>query len=234
MKEFSKQVRDIFTEASFERSYASRLSDEDNWSYSFDDLDQDYWEKHYDPESWGFIVDSSENDSSELESLATSHSQHLTLRQHQAKTTHLSRNNPNEVDIIRQMVQVLIYDRKYWIGIHRKIGRVIFDPLMQEKLDKTTYFRLFKLSENKMGLFRRDVVDMMLPFHDNIQTKSYLGKPLPSMLAGAIKAYHHYRSSIRSTHCYRCKRPINSMNFEICGKCGWIMCVCGACGCQYY
>lgn len=35
----------------------------------------------------------------------------------------------------------------------------------------------------------------------------------------------------RVTHCYHCKRPLDSsMNLE-CVACGWILCQCGACGC---
>jgi hypothetical protein len=37
----------------------------------------------------------------------------------------------------------------------------------------------------------------------------------------------------RITHCYTCKMPLdNSIDIE-CVSCGWILCVCGACGCGY-
>ena len=38
---------------------------------------------------------------------------------------------------------------------------------------------------------------------------------------------------IRITHCWRCKRHLDSRGFFICKTCGWIICDCGACGCGY-
>jgi hypothetical protein len=35
------------------------------------------------------------------------------------------------------------------------------------------------------------------------------------------------------THCYSCKRSLNSIDFDLCRKCNWIRCTCGACRCGY-
>src|SRR5262249_58963926 len=40
-------------------------------------------------------------------------------------------------------------------------------------------------------------------------------------------------ASYRVTHCYRCKRSLNSAEFPRCACCGWLACPCGACGCGY-
>jgi len=41
------------------------------------------------------------------------------------------------------------------------------------------------------------------------------------------------RGSQRHTHCYSCAEELdNSVDLE-CSNCGWIVCVCGACGCGY-
>ncbi len=37
----------------------------------------------------------------------------------------------------------------------------------------------------------------------------------------------------RDTHCYRCKQHLDNAVFIECGKCNWIICSCGACGCGY-
>ncbi|MFH1430635.1 MAG: hypothetical protein ABIG71_03895 [Candidatus Uhrbacteria bacterium] len=40
-------------------------------------------------------------------------------------------------------------------------------------------------------------------------------------------------SSTRRTHCYSCKRALDSQRDARCIHCGWLVCSCGACGCQY-
>ena len=37
----------------------------------------------------------------------------------------------------------------------------------------------------------------------------------------------------RKTHCYRCKRKLDSATGIQCALCHWIICSCGACGCGY-
>ena len=37
----------------------------------------------------------------------------------------------------------------------------------------------------------------------------------------------------RVTHCYSCKRHLDSKVFLECSACHWIICGCGACGCGY-
>lgn len=37
----------------------------------------------------------------------------------------------------------------------------------------------------------------------------------------------------RVTHCYNCKSHLDNAISPECSACGWIICECGACGCQY-
>lgn len=37
----------------------------------------------------------------------------------------------------------------------------------------------------------------------------------------------------RVTHCYSCKKPLESGLFFECASCHWLVCGCGACGCGY-
>jgi hypothetical protein len=37
----------------------------------------------------------------------------------------------------------------------------------------------------------------------------------------------------RITHCYQCRRPLDSEVDLECAACAWILCSCGACGCGY-
>ena len=53
-------------------------------------------------------------------------------------------------------------------------------------------------------------------------------------------AYHGVRqasgnsSPTRVTHCYVCRKPLNSSVDIECVSCGWIICQCSACGCGYH
>lgn len=37
----------------------------------------------------------------------------------------------------------------------------------------------------------------------------------------------------RQTHCFSCKRDLDSRYHKECNSCKWIKCHCGACGCSY-
>jgi hypothetical protein len=37
----------------------------------------------------------------------------------------------------------------------------------------------------------------------------------------------------RATHCYSCQHSLDSNINLVCVACGWIICICGACGCGY-
>lgn len=42
-----------------------------------------------------------------------------------------------------------------------------------------------------------------------------------------------YSETGRVTNCYNCKRELSSTQGNICSKCLWIICKCGACGCKW-
>ncbi len=37
----------------------------------------------------------------------------------------------------------------------------------------------------------------------------------------------------RTAHCFRCRGQLDNHYNHECNACGWILCVCGACGCSY-
>lgn len=39
-------------------------------------------------------------------------------------------------------------------------------------------------------------------------------------------------STFREISCFRCGNPLNSSTHATCTKCSWVVCECGACGCQ--
>ena len=42
-----------------------------------------------------------------------------------------------------------------------------------------------------------------------------------------------FKPDFRENHCYRCKRNLYSSVNSTCSVCKWMICECGACGCQY-
>jgi hypothetical protein len=77
--------------------------------------------------------------------------------------------------------------------------------------------RLYIISQRRMAKFASDIV-----------REGVAGAPGDSEGADA---YFDMRG--RFTHCYGCKRDLNSIDFSLCDLCRWIRCECGACGCNY-
>ncbi len=43
----------------------------------------------------------------------------------------------------------------------------------------------------------------------------------------------NYFSKERNPYCHSCKKLISTVTHDKCKECGWIICDCGACGCNY-
>lgn len=127
--------------------------------------------------------------------------------------------------IIRnKMRQYTIGEKTYWMGNHKEQGIVLYDPATQVDV-AGSQLRLFAANTKRMGLYSMDVRDILEDPHRL--------KELETEVIKAIRFYHDLRARARSTHCYSCKKPLNSVDFSVCGRCGWIKCVCDACGCGY-
>jgi hypothetical protein len=113
--------------------------------------------------------------------------------------------------------------RNLWLGLHKNLGGFIFDETAQGGVDKKEYVRLYKLKEKKMGLFVLAVKEQIVKMNS---TQELEYKPLVDFYLKLLK-------NIRRTHCFNCKADINSRDWSICAKCGWIRCQCSACGCSW-
>ena len=113
--------------------------------------------------------------------------------------------------------------RNLWFGFHKNMGGFIYDQMSQGGVDKKEHVRLYKLKEKKMGLFQLAVKTQIVKMNSK-QELEY--KPLVDFYLNILK-------KIRHTHCFGCKAEINSRDWDICNKCGWIRCQCSACGCSW-
>lgn len=55
-----------------------------------------------------------------------------------------------------------------------------------------------------------------------------IGKPYGNDSAPAANKPH------RTANCYSCKRKLDNLKTSECTACGWIVCNCGACGCDFH
>lgn len=111
-----------------------------------------------------------------------------------------------------------------WAGENTHLGIIIYDPQSQKSLNRNQV-RLFVVSRGKSAEFDKYLIRKEIVKNPNSDIRQ--------KTVEALNEYKKVRANMRSTHCYKCKRNINSVNFSICGKCNWIACQCNACGCGY-
>ena len=139
---------------------------------------------------------------------------------------------------------------EYWVG---KIGRALFvydESIQPSESDTVTLFsysfdepvKLDKaIVKEKITQARGPETEDVLKRFKNWKQfysstlKRIHEQPGPDTLkliqavqGGVIKAYWG-----RKAHCYSCGKSLTGTRGNICHKCFWISCSCGACGCGY-
>ena len=124
----------------------------------------------------------------------------------------------------------------YHVGFFPRKGLVVYDAEVQDGTNDSTV-RLFIVRENRMASCDAETVrENLLSADDYFCDKAILPKAQREAIDEAVGAYCRLVQILRQmrhTHCYSCKRYINSVDFSLCEDCGWIRCECGHCGCQY-
>jgi|GEM_PF-729020 len=123
--------------------------------------------------------------------------------------------------VINNMSGVKKDSRTYWVGQHQYMGLILYDPGSQLNLGRYQV-RLFLKKGGRMECRSLESVK-----------KYMLSRPSVSDREDFVQFYCSLRNRVRFTHCWNCKKDLNSVDFSICSKCGWIRCSCSACGCQY-
>jgi hypothetical protein len=109
-----------------------------------------------------------------------------------------------------------------WVGVLPKLGVVVYDPQSQEGVPDNRV-RLYVRDQERMATFVKDIVRDRLTASANDKANAELAEP--------VEFYLSLRR--RFTHCFSCRRSLNSVDFAVCGRCHWIKCGCGACGCSF-
>src|SRR6476659_5559626 len=94
-----------------------------------------------------------------------------------------------------------------WVGTHRSMGVLVYDPHAQIGVSSEKV-RLYVIAQKRMASFIKDIA------RDRLSGEEHRD------LEAAANVYLDLRG--RFTHCYSCKRDLNSIDFSVCDKCGWI------------
>ncbi len=110
-----------------------------------------------------------------------------------------------------------------WVGVLPKLGIVVYDPQSQVEVPADRV-RLYIRDQERMANFAKEIVrDRLAESADGEDAGQF---------AESVEFYLSLRR--RYTHCFSCKKCLNSFDFEVCDKCRWIRCACGACGCKFH
>ena len=121
------------------------------------------------------------------------------------------------------MRKLIHESRELWVGVHQKLGTVIYDPSVQQGLPSSEV-RLFKVSDRSAGTFSKALLkERLLPVDSGAVEAA----------SQAIADYARMMKDRRVTHCFQCRAHLDSVDFSVCPNCHWIKCQCGACGCNY-
>ena len=110
-----------------------------------------------------------------------------------------------------------------WVGVLPRLGVVVYDPRSQEGVPANRV-RLYVRDQARMATFAKDIVRARLAESADEEAEGQFAEP--------VEFYLSLRR--RYTHCFSCKRSLNSIDFAVCDRCHWIRCACGACGCNFH
>ena len=121
---------------------------------------------------------------------------------------------------------------KYWIGCTARLGPLLFDPALQEGSGPARV-RLWDVWAKQVVDFdKRDLRRHLVSVRT--QVRSYEDEErLRCELGLVIAEYRRWIAGRKVTHCYRCKRYLDTLAETTCSDCAWLRCPCGACGCSY-
>ena len=121
------------------------------------------------------------------------------------------------------MKHVIYGDRELWVGVHKKLGAIIFDPVAQGGIAGSEV-RLFKIEDQSSATFIKSFLANSFRKFNEAEWQE---------IESSVSDYSNSQANRRVTHCFKCKAELNSVDFSFCKKCKWIKCFCGACGCSY-
>jgi tetratricopeptide (TPR) repeat protein len=136
-------------------------------------------------------------------------------------------------EIPKLMKIVSIEGATYHVGYHREEGVFVYDPRSQGDVEVSS-IRLFVVKEKSMKTLTLDARLFVSVADSSSRTETVEKAFSAKEIEEAARAYSALRTNARFTHCYACKKDLNSTDFSLCKACGWIRCSCGACGCEYH
>jgi hypothetical protein len=142
---------------------------------------------------------------------------------------------------------------KLWLGRHKELDVLLVVEKRDAENKDDHYIEVFYLDDLEFVQSKRDFLKQRV---ENVATKAIsedldtLTKEYWEKKSQAIRNNHsaHLKRygiaskgtkprskqrPVRITHCWSCKKNLDSTIDLECCSCGWILCRCGACGCAY-
>lgn len=139
---------------------------------------------------------------------------------------------------------VRLDDRDYWVGRHKDMGVLVYDPRRGDG------------PSGSVNLFTPETRTILGCNRGILGQRSVWVRPDSAEAERAVEIYVEYlrikdrehlekleaiaRASSapvvrdgRRARCWACKQPLDADESGKCLECGWIPCSCGACGCDY-
>ena len=116
--------------------------------------------------------------------------------------------------------------KSYWVGNDINGFIYVFDPAIQTGRNSPTV-DLLDIKHLKKVRLDREEARQMLTRVDSDAARNY-----------AIRIYERWKkegnfTKRRSAYCFRCGSDLDEKTDRKCNRCGWMKCVCGACGCWW-
>lgn len=101
--------------------------------------------------------------------------------------------------------------------------------------------RLYRENASSFGVVNRERIQLLLQRYrgsgpsegERRPTTQELEDAVTLVLSGAFPKSRSPLSASRTADCFKCRRILSSETLERCTRCGWIVCNCGACGCDF-
>ncbi|MEC2158006.1 hypothetical protein [Virgibacillus halodenitrificans] len=84
--------------------------------------------------------------------------------------------------------------------------------------------------EKEFEVLTGSIIDTDYHFEDNRQLKKTRFIQVHHLEVNKIRSF---LLKDRSPNCHSCKKLISTNTHKKCSECGWVLCDCGSCGCNY-
>lgn len=146
----------------------------------------------------------------------------------------------NEYGVVSEFIQTDFGSIFVWIHFENPVGEDMKNDLKLSESIFASHITELKLPIELFGEVENHETNLRKIHKQNVTvsviTKEEISRRHQQHMQEYGISYSGEKESdklLRYTHCWKCKKDINNIEFLECATCGWIICQCGACGCGY-